>query len=186
MISKNKLSKKKSKSWKQKLIKLKSVKGAKKEKAIDKEKVTKTKATRTTKALTTAIVLSAITSLTYWSTQNVSINGHCCVDDIKIERIESKRLLIGVEIGKIYRIKEPKNLPKFENAKQAIEFVRKIPYDYWEDNPSNVLNLKRGNCLGKARLLYFIGKRNNYKFDFEKTESHITLKYGGDLIDITK
>lgn len=181
MTNRSKLSKKKSRSWKEKLTKLKRRKVSKGN-TTNKTNMTN----KANKALTTAIVLTAITSLTYWSTQNVSINGHCCVDDIRIERIESKRLLIGVEIGKIYKIKEPKNLPKFENAKQAIEFVKKIPYDYWEDNPDNVLNLKRGNCLGKARLLYFIGKRYKYKFDFEKTESHITLKYGGDLIDITK
>lgn len=131
------------------------------------------------------VIAVALTISTSYCFNNLSVNGHTLVDDILIKHIETVKILPCLEIGRITKLDKPENLPIFKSEDEAINYVKAIPYDLWEDDPINVLTYKKGNCLGKCRLLYFIGKNQGYKFQFYKTETHIKLKKGDVYVELT-
>lgn len=89
---------------------------------------------------------------------------------------------------------KPHKLPKvdidlkFSSPEEAILYVRSLEYNEFINEPNDVYRYQKGNCLGKARLLYSIGKENGWDFApvYKDNIEHVNIMYNGNEIDLTK
>lgn len=113
-----------------------------------------------------------------------AINGNTLQERILIKKYikltnDSK---LNLNIEKLELVEKPNNLPKFKTFKQAVDFVNNLEKDNFIDDAEEAIKTKKGNCLAKARILYFVSKQLNEKVTFRYNNSHVTTCYKGTII----